>query len=104
MSPSARRIWTALKPSRSSRWRPRRVPQKAQIERQVEGNRDRRASVLAGSPDQLAPSHPFDVGGVNHRQDACRQSRIEPSVEPVEGGVGRVLVGLVAGERPAQLV
>ncbi len=82
----------------------RRVPRQAEVERQVEGNRDCRASVLTGFPDELGASHPFGIGRVDHGQGTRREPGVEPPVKPAEGGIGRVLVGFVAGERAAQLV
>src|SRR5437899_3376819 len=84
--------------------RARRISRQAKIEREVERDRDRRASPLSCSPDEFGASHPLDVGRVDHRQGARREPGVEPLVKPSEGGVGRVLVPLVAGERAAQLV
>src|SRR5438067_5175802 len=83
--------------------RARRISRQAKIEREVERDRDRRASLLSCSPDEFGASHPFDVGRVDHRQGARREPGVEPLVKPSEGGVGRVVVALVAGERAAQL-
>ena len=82
----------------------RRIARQAEIEGQVEGNGDRRASVLAGVPDELGASHPFDVGRVDHGQGARREPGVDPLMKPAEGGIGRDLVALVARDRAAQLV
>src|SRR5438132_9911649 len=84
--------------------RARRVSCQAKLERQVERDRSRRASVLSCSSDELGASHPLDVGRVDDRQGARREPGVEPLVKPSEGGIGRLLVGLVARERAAQLV
>ena len=60
--------------------------------------------MLSCSSDELGASHPLDVGRVDHRQGARREPGVEPLVKPSEGGIGRLLVGLVARERAAQLV
>src|SRR2546423_893884 len=52
--------------------RARRVSCQAKLERQVERDRGRRASVLSCSSDELGASHPLDVGRVDHRQGARR--------------------------------
>src|SRR2546425_926355 len=70
----------------------------------VEDEGARRSAVATGAPDELGTSHPFDVGRVDHGQGARRESGIEPLVKPVEGGIGRLLVALVAGERATQLI
>ena len=80
----------------------RRAPYQAQVERQVEGNRDRRAAVAARPADELPPSHPVEVCGVDHGQGACLEPRVNPAIEPLEGGIGHPLLGLIAGEKAAQ--
>jgi len=81
-----------------------RAPCQAQVERQVEGNRDRRAAVLARPADELGPSHPVEVCGVDHGQGARLEPRVDPAIEPLEGGIRRPLLGLVAGQKAAQSI
>src|SRR5712691_6919735 len=84
--------------------RTRGVACEAHVQRQIEDDRDRQASVPVAQRDQVTALHPVDVRGIDHRQAAGSEASVEPFAKPGEGCIGGPLVALVPGHKAAHTV